>query len=269
MGSRITEIVSYPIKSCRGIPLPAADVGVRGLENDRCWMLIDADGRFVTQREHPRLALVEVTPQGGGLRVTAPGRAPLAVPPRCADARQTSVRVWRATLEAAVADDAVNAWFSDYLGFDCRLVGMSDRHRRAVPHPAALPGDEVGFADGAPLLLISSASLEDLNSRLERPVEMRRFRPNLVVTADAPFAEDRWRRIRIGGVELAVAWACKRCVLTTVDPDAGCKDPDGEPLRTLKTYRRIGGGILFGQNLIPRALGRVTVGDAVEVLESD
>ncbi len=117
--------------------------------------------------------------------------------------------------------------------------------------------------------MISTASLEDLNARLERPVEMRRFRPNLVVTAHEPFAEDRWRRIRIGAAELAVAWPCKRCVLTTVDPETGRRDEGGEPLATLKTYRRVGGGILFGQNVIPRAPGRVAAGDAVEVIESD
>lgn len=267
MRARVAELVIHPIKSCRGVSVPAASVGPRGLDGDRRYMLVDAEGRFLTQREHPRLALVTVALDGAMLRVEAPGLEPLTLPHALDSRRERRVRVWRSELDAAVASDDVNGWFSEYLGIGCGLVYMADGHRRALSHPSARAADEVSFADGAPLLMISTASLDDLNARLARPVPMRRFRPNLVVTADAPFAEDVWRRIRIDGVELAVAWACKRCVLTTVDPETGTKDDDGEPLRTLKTYRREGGGILFGQNVIPRALGGIAVGDAVDVLE--
>jgi uncharacterized protein YcbX len=143
---------------------------------------------------------------------------------------------------------------------------MADTQHRAVGNAAAEFDDEVSFADGAPLLLISQASLQDLNSRLQVPVEMRRFRPNLVVSAAAPYAEDDWRRLAVGEAEFAVAWSCARCIMTTVDPDTGVKDPGGEPLNTLRGYRRVGPGVLFGQNLLPRKFGAVRVGDRVRII---
>lgn len=221
MHPKVAELVIHPIKSCRGVSVRAARVGPRGLEGDRRYMLVDTDGRFLTQREHPRMALIGLALDGDAFLVTAPGREPLVVPRALDGALERRVRVWRSELDAAVADDDVNGWFSEYLGFACSLVYMTDGHHRAVTHPSARDGDEVGFADDSPLLLISTASLADLNTRLERPVAMRRFRPNLVVTAERPFAEDEWGRIRIGGVQLDVGWPCKRCVLTTVDPETG------------------------------------------------
>lgn len=269
MQAHVEEIVVHPIKSCRGVALEAAGVTKRGLELDRRYMLVDAEGRFLTQREHPQMARIEVEIEREALHVTAPGRPPLRVPSALETTRERSVRIWRQTLTAALADDGINAWFTAFFGFEAALVHLGDDRHRPVPNAAARAGDEVGFADAAPLLLISTASLADLNARLEQPVPMRRFRPNVVVSAPHAFAEDGWRRLRIGRVELDVAWPCTRCVLTTVDPETGIKDENCEPLRTLRTYRRSGGGILFGQNLIPRMLGSIAVGDAVEVLESD
>lgn len=264
---QISELYVYPIKSCRGIAVERAMVGRRGLADDRRYMLVDARGRFITQRQHPSMALIELAFTDEGYRVSAPGRTPLELPRKLPVERECEVRVWRDSVEAALAPAEINHWFSAALGLDCGLVYMDDRHHRAVPNDAAAFDDEVSFADAAPLLMISEASLADLNARLETPVTMRRFRPNVVVTADAPYAEDGWRRIDIGGVELEVAWPCTRCVLTTVDPDTGVKDPAGEPLETLKTYRRVGRGVIFGQNLLPRRRGELSVGAAVRVLE--
>jgi len=261
--ARVTRLFVYPIKSCRGIAVDSAELTPRGLAHDRRYMLIDANGRFLTQRMHGRMALIETAFADGAYEIRAPGRAPLRLP-RALDpaTHQTcQVRIWQDNVEATLAPPEINLWFSEVLGFACGLVYLADSQHRAVPNAAAEFEDEVGFADGAPLLLISEASLEGLNARLERPVVIDRFRPNLVVTADAPHAEDRWTSLAIGAARLDVVWPCSRCVLTTIDPVTGERDPDGEPMRTLTTYRRRDRSVYFGQNLIPRALGTVAVGD--------
>jgi uncharacterized protein YcbX len=161
-------------------------------------------------------------------------------------------------------------WFSAYLGAPHRLVYMDDACTRALK--AMYDGkygeddDRMSFADGFPVLLISQAALDHLNGKLAQPLPMLRFRPNLVVAGTEPHAEDGWKRIRIGDVELDVVKSCTRCVFTTVDFERGERDPSGEPLRTLTQYRRSPNGVTFGQNLIPRKLGTVHVGDTVEVL---
>jgi uncharacterized protein YcbX len=264
---QVTGIHVYPIKSCRGVRLPFADVTERGLAHDRRYMLIDAKGRFLTQREQPRLARVDVELGADGFVVAAPGRPPLELPFEMPVRRECRVRIWRDTVDAALAGDAVNAWFSEYLGRPCGLVYMAAEHHRALSREEARFDDEVSFADGAPLLLISEASLEDLNSRLPRPVGMHRFRPNVVVTAERAFDEDGWRRIGIGEAELEVAWPCPRCIMTTIDRETGVKAEDGEPLKTLKRYRLAGRGAMFGQNLIPRRLGEIRVADEVRLIE--
>ncbi|MGD8339276.1 MAG: MOSC N-terminal beta barrel domain-containing protein [Gammaproteobacteria bacterium] len=260
--SRVSRIFVYPIKSCRGIEVSSAELTHRGLEFDRRYMLVDADGRFLTQRQHPRMALIEPAFGDGGLAVNAPDRRPLSIPLGIdSDAHATcKVRIWADTVEATLADAETNVWFSEFMGFACGLVYLADSQHRAVPNPAAAFEDEVGFADGAPLMLLSDASLADLNRRLEHAVGIERFRPNVVVTADEPYAEDEWQRIIIGAARLDVAWPCSRCGLTTVDPATGERDAAGEPLRTLRGYRRRDRKVYFGQNLIPRALGTIEVG---------
>tara|TARA_B100000929_G_C15255542_1_gene334834 strand:- start:53 stop:562 length:510 start_codon:yes stop_codon:yes gene_type:complete len=169
-------------------------------------------------------------------------------------------------MEVSLGPDSVNEWFTQVMGFPCQLVYMGKQHCRALKAGRGKAGDQISFADGSPLLLISEASLNELNKRLMQPVEMKRFRPNLVTTADRPFAEDDWSRIRIGEVEFDLDWACTRCVLTTIDPDTARKDVAGEPLMTLKGFRRSSEGVMFGQNLIPRRLGTLSVGDPIELL---
>ena len=143
---------------------------------------------------------------------------------------------------------------------------MADDQHRPVPNEAAAFDDEVSFADGAPILLISTGSLADLNGRLAEPVTMTRFRPNIVVDTPQPFVEDSWRSIAIGSAELAVVWQCSRCILPTIDPETGIKHPRQEPLETLRSYRRVGPKVMFGQNLIPRKHGTIRVGDTVRVV---
>jgi uncharacterized protein YcbX len=266
MTSMLSAIHVYPIKSCAPLTVVQASVEDRGFAGDRRWMIVDANAKFVTGREQPRLTLVRVLPDGDGLALTAPGMPPLRLAPPHAGARVTTT-VWRSTVQALPAPAAADAWISAYLGQPARFVHMDAGCVRAVDATYGAPGDEVSFADGFPLLLISQAALDALNVRLAQPVSMLRFRPSVVVANTAPHAEDGWKRVRIGAVEFDLVKPCSRCVFTTVDFECGAFDPAGEPLRTLLTYRRTPNGVLFGQNLIPRGRGVLHVGDAVEVVK--
>lgn len=261
----LAQLTSFPIKSCAPSHLAEAEVGPLGLHGDRRWMLVDSSARFVSGRKVPSLALVAVVHLDGGLRVCVGGSSAELM--LLSSGTRRVVQVWGDTVDALDCGDEAARWFSDYCGMAVRLVEFDALSRRLVDPDHAEPGDQVAFADGYPILLLSQASVDALSERVGRPMSVWRFRPNLVVDGCAPHEEDLWRRIRIGDVLLDVVKPCTRCVFTTVDPDTGCFDADGEPLRTLKTYRRLGSGICFGQNVIPRSGGRIRVGDAVEVLE--
>jgi uncharacterized protein YcbX len=262
----LSAIHVYPIKSCAPLSPGEAAVETRGLAGDRRWMLVDDSGRFITGRQVPRTVLLRATPKASGLQLEAPGAAPIAVAFPPADAARHTVTVWKDSVQAPDAGDAVAQWLHGVLGRAARLVYMDAAAVRPVKPGRGQPGDEVSFADGYPLLAISQAALDGLNARLAAPVPMLRFRPNLVIEGAAAHAEDGWRRVRIGAVEFEGVKPCVRCVFTTVDTGRGAPDPSGEPLRTLKTYRRTEDGVTFGLNLIPRGRGTVRVGDAVEVL---
>jgi hypothetical protein len=260
---RVTRLFVYPVKSCGGIPVPSLELTPRGPRFDRRYMLVDADGRFLTQRRYPQMALIETAIAADGFVIGAPGcdvlRLPFALE---TDGRDVCrVKIWEDTVEATLADTDTNIWFSEYMGFACGLVYLADHQHRPVSNAAAEFDDEVGFADGAPLLLISEASLDELNRRLANPVGIERFRPNIVVTSAQPHAEDEWATLAVGRARLDVAWPCSRCAMPTIDPTTGVRDPDNEPMRTLQGYRRRDRRVYFGQNLIPRALGTLSVGD--------
>lgn len=262
---RLSGLYVYPVKSTAPLALDEAVVEPRGLANDRRWMVVDADGRFMTGRQLPRMTLIRARPTPAGLDLEAPGMEPLRVSRPAAD-WPAVVTVWKSTVHARPCAPEVDAWLTRFLGRPARLVHMHAAARRDVDAKYAQPGDEVSFADGFPMLAITQAALDGLNARLERPVSMLQFRPNLVI-ADAPaHAEDGWTRIRVGGVEFDVVKPCVRCVFTTVDPERGERDADGEPLRTLTAYRRTEKGVTFGQNLIPRSRGTIRLDDPVEVL---
>jgi uncharacterized protein YcbX len=264
---QLSALFVYPVKSCGALSPSSVQVEARGLAGDRRWMIIDGDGRFLTGRQLPRLVLLRATPTAGALSLAAPDMMALDVPEPSADAPRRAVTVWKDSLDAVDAGDLAAAWLTKFLDRDARLVFMDARSHRPVSPTYAQPGDEVSFADAYPLLLISQASLDGLNARLSTALPMQRFRPNLVVAGDiAPHAEDGWRRLRIGEVEFDAVKPCTRCVFTTVDPARGDFDPSGEPLKTLKNYRRSADGITFGMNLIARGTGSLRIGDGVTVL---
>ncbi len=264
----VVSLHIYPIKSCAGLSLASAEVDALGLAHDRRWVLTDPDGRFVTGRQEGRLVLVRAEPDTSGLRLSAPGMPDLDVPVPAADAPRANVQVWKDAVDAAHAGAAADAWFGAYLGRPLRLWYFDARSRRAIDPDYARSGEQVAFADGYPLLAISQASLDQLNARLPAgtaPLSMLRFRPNVVIAGAVPHAEDAWRRVRIGGVVFDAVKPCTRCVFTSVDPATGLRDPQGEPLTTLKSYRRAPAGITFGMNLIPRGAGTLRAGDDVVV----
>lgn len=263
----LTGLRRYPVKSCRGEDLPEALVEPWGLAGDRRWMLVDELGEKITARETP--ALLRVTPElvPGGLVLRAPGRDPLHVSEP--DTAYRGVHIWGDHVHAASAGPEADAWFMAELGFGAHLVFLDDPARRPVTGDAAQPGDVVSFADGFPLLLASTSSLDELNRWVggQDPLDIRRFRPNLVVSGAEPFAEDAWGRIRIGAATFRVASDCSRCVLTTVHPDT--IERTHEPIATLARHRRWDGKVWFAVNLIPDDPGAVLrIGDPVEVLAS-
>lgn len=257
---RVTSLWIYPIKSCRGISVPAARAGRRGLDGDRRWMIVDQAGRFLTQREVPRMTLVRCALDGDTLEVSAPEQPPLAMPRTPGDGPRAEVEIWGDSFPALVHEGA-SEWFTRALERPCRAVYMPEEVERTPGSGGRFPGDRVGFADGYPYLLATEASLAELNRRLPEPITMERFRPNIVVDGEAPFAEDDWPEVRVGPVSFRVPKGCDRCAITTVDPDTGATGR--EPLRTLATFRRRDGAVWFAINLIPDGEGTLQVGDPV------
>ena len=260
----LAGLYRYPVKSLAGQVQQAMSVGPRGPELDRHWKLVDAQGRFLTQRQLPRMALISTRfVDGGVLRLQAPGMPDLAV--GASEGDRLDVHVWQDSLTAVRVGDVADRWLSDFLGVHCHLVELPEDVRRPVDPGFAMPDDQVGLADGFPFLLISQASLDDLNDRLQTPLSMLRFRPNLVVSGCRPHAEDDWQRIRIGDIGFRVVKPCSRCIIPTIDPDTG--ERGREPMQTLLTYRRRDNKVYFGQNLIHDGVGRLQLGMPVEVLE--
>lgn len=259
----LSAIYRYPVKSARGHALQEARTDAFGIAGDRRWMLVDERGVFVSQRTMAAMALLEVSPAPDGLLLTYRG-AQLAVATPAPGAARESVRVWSDQLEGLSADDAANHWLSQRFGVPLRLVYCPDDARRAVdPHYCA-NGARVAFPDGFPLLVLTQASLDDLNRRLPAPVPMDRFRPNLVISGAEAFDEDRWSRLRIGGVQIDLVKPCSRCAVPSIDQATG--ERDSSINRVLADFRRRDGQIYFGMNALVPAGARLAVGDAVAVL---
>lgn len=270
---QISGLFTYPIKSCGAIAHQQVELDARGLVWDRRWMLVDGDGLFISQRELPQMALIQPAIDDGFLTVHAPGRRPLSLPlhrgrdvPRLAQVWNDHCLSWDEGQDAA-------DWFSEALGVDCRLVRMTDEHVRRVDERYARRPAQTGFSDGYPLLLVSEASLDDLNRRLiergKQPITMSRFRPNVVIGGAEAYAEDGWHTAQIGAVTLDIVKPCARCAITTVDQASGEKPESEEPLATLSIYRKREGKVYFAQNAIHHGPGVLAVGDAVKIVTSE
>lgn len=270
---RLSAIYRYPLKSGMGERLASSQLDALGLVGDRRWMLVDADdGRFLSQRLLPQMALLRAHwVDADCLQLEAPGMPPLRVlaPKAVADddpiLRDT--QLWGSHLRVPDAGDAAAAWLGQWLGRRCRLLYQAPERARQINPRYAAPGERTAFTDGYPLLLIGQGSLDELSEQVGRPLEVLRFRPNLVIEGAQPYAEDQWKRIRIGALELRLAKPCSRCIITTIDPRSGERDADRQPLVALRQHRFRDGEVFFGQNLLHPGAGVLEEGAPVEILE--
>lgn len=264
----ITGLWVYPIKSCAGVALSSAELTSTGLPNDRRWMLVTPKGRFISQREHGRLALVTPLLRGNGMHIDAPGMPTLEIT-GTARARLQQVTVWQDQCQAYDEGDDAAEWFSQYLAQPVRLVRFADEQHR--PSSSDWTGEVQAlnqFSDGFPLLVISNASLHDLNSRLQTALPMNRFRPNLTIDGLPAYGEDAVDELRSDDARIRIVKPCTRCKITTTEQTTGVSD-GAEPITTLRSYRydaRLR-GVTFGQNaVIVAGLGtQLRVGQALQV----
>ncbi|KEQ15083.1 hypothetical protein GZ78_24780 [Endozoicomonas numazuensis] len=264
----VSHLAIHPVKSLKKISVEQGVIDHMGFVNDRRWMVVEPNGKFMTQRHYPKMVLVSAVPNNEGLTLSAPGMSDLVVedPEQQPTTSVNNVVVWNDTLKAVDAGNTVSQWLSEFLGVSCRMVKFSKEVQRQVDLRFASKGDSTGFADGFPFLLTTEASLQELNSRLSSPVTMDHFRPNIVIRGAEAYAEDTWKRIKIGDVVFRVAKPCSRCVMTTVDPMTGEKTGK-DPLMTLSRYRKTEMGVIFGQNLIHESEGKIRLGDKIEIIE--
>ena len=259
----ITDLYIYPIKSLGGIRLESSKVDERGLEYDRRWVLIDEQNRFLTQRELPELVFFSTKIVGQEL-IVFDKRNPddiLSLNLLPQSGIKIDVQIWDDVCESIVLDDTINQWFSTKLGRYTRLAYMPASTKRLVDKDYAKEDEVTGFSDGYPILMIGSASLADLNKRLDQPLGMDRFRPNIVFSGGEPFDEDLITDFTINNVMMRGVKPCARCIMTTTNQDTA--ERTKEPLNTLSTYRKKGNKIYFGQNVLAKGLGYITVGDLI------
>ncbi len=261
----LSHIRIYPIKACAGTDVQQAGLDSRGLQYDRRWMLVHADGTDLHQFDYPRLANIVVAFSGESLLIQAPGMTMLQVPLQPQHNTSLAAQWFQGASEVFPASDEADAWFADFLHAPCRLVFMPEQARHTVEPGYEINQDLAAFTSFQ-YHLLGAGSLDDLNRRLATPVSLERFRPNLVVAGASAFAEDEWRTIQINGLTFHVVKPCERCAITTVDPTAGVMTGK-EPLTTLARYRTFKQKVFFGQYLLSTARGTIHVGDTIHVLE--
>lgn len=252
----VSQLFIYPIKGLGGIALQQSQVLQRGLQFDRRYMLVDENGKFITQRTIPQLALFKLSFVNEGFEITYNNQQ--IILPFSITGITTTVTVWDDTVEAILAPNEFNNWFSSTLKSNVRLVFMGDERQRPVNTKYAVNNEQVSFADGYPVLLLSEASLELLNSKLELAAEMERFRPNIVISGATAHQEDEFGYFSINDVKFKTAKPCGRCVVTTINPNTAVFGK--EPLKTLAQYRNFNNSILFGVNVLCLNQGAIAVG---------
>ncbi len=259
---KISGLFLYPVKSLAGISVPTFEVDDFGPRGDRRWMIVDSERRFVTQRTHPELARITTKISGDSVSISIPGEGDFTL---TVGDQSCRVNVWGDWVPAIYGAPVASEALSRFCNSSLRLVYMPDDSFRRVDLSNPTEYRRVSFADGFPFLVVNAASLGELNNRLAQPVEMARFRPNIIVDGLPAWQEDQWRTINIGSVKLSLVKPCSRCVVTTVDPALGVKSEDLQPLRTLGTYRRTDDGVMFGVNGIHENIGRISVTDPVTI----
>lgn len=259
----LTNLTLYPIKSLAGISVSHWPVVATGLQYDRQWMLIDDEGQFLSQRVLPKMALIKTALNETQLIVSAPQQSPLVLSLQVAEGDIINSVVWQDECAAVHVCKQADQWFSDFLGRSCRLVYLPQETVRAVDSNYAHASDQVAFADAFPFLLIAQSSLTALNTAMSLSLEMRRFRPNLVVSGCESYAEDSWREICIGDIDFRLPKPCSRCSIPAINPDSA--ELGKEPLATLNRLRRWQNKVYFGQNALHNQNGVLRVGDVVQI----
>jgi uncharacterized protein len=265
MNLSVHSLHIYPIKSCRGIDVAQAELVDTGFKYDRHWMLVDEQGEFLSQRKLPQMAGISCSLQDQHLLVNAKGQAQLEIPLEQTPARYQRVTIWNDECNAALVSEAANTWFSTALGTTCSLVYLPESEKRQVDQRYAEPSQIVGFADGFPLLIVSRASIDLLNEKLEQKVTIDRFRPNIVIDGCPAHAEDSWYKIAINGIEIQLAKPCSRCVIPSIDQQSSEKHPT--ILKALASYRRSENKIYFGQNGLHNQNGVISIGQRATLLD--
>jgi uncharacterized protein YcbX len=267
----VAELYCYPVKSCRGLRLDRAEVARMGIRYDRQWLVVGDDGLFVAQRGADgmrngvrSLGQVETALANGVLSLRAAGMPELRLPAAGLDGQRMAVQVWSSAVFAIDQGREASEWFTAYLSRErpgrYRLVRMPDDGVRTANRGAG----QLAFADGYPFMVLSSASLADLDARMPAPLPVDRFRPSIVLEADEPYVEDRVARMRVGDLELTGTTRCVRCPIPTFDQRTG--ERGKEPLRTLATYRRTPRGVVFGRNFNHAGTGTIAIGDPARVI---
>lgn len=265
---KVSELITYPIKSTRGINLESCLVNEKGLLHDRHWAIVNAENKAVTAREFPQLLKIKTNIKSNTLEITLDGKPELEVPLDITSTTIEDIKIFSQTGTATFVSKEADLWFSNYLDQESKLIFMNHQsHRIVLEKYGGKEGDVVSYADQAPILLLSEATMEELNSKMETPKTIKHFRPNIVLKGGVPNQEDQWKYIKIGACEFEVIQQCIRCVFTTIDPETTEKDKNAEPLKTLATYRKHpDGGVSFGVHLVPRKLGAININDEVEVV---
>ncbi|WP_395377688.1 MOSC domain-containing protein [Marinicella sp. W31] len=259
----VSALFYYPVKSLAGIALQSAEIEALGIRYDRRWMVVDTSGRFVTQRQHPQMALIQVLLDNGHLKLSHALHGAVMVPDPQED-QDVQVDIWDSSVTAWACHATVDTWLSEVLGISCRLVYFSETSERQIDTAFAQAGEQVAFADGFPLLVVNEATLEALNAELAMPVPVQRFRPNIVLKGAQSLQEHQWQTLTIGDCMIDLVKPCSRCVMTTVDHQRGIRTSN-EPFATLQRFNNINGKAVFGMNALCRKSGVIHVGDVVEI----
>jgi len=260
----VSELNIYPLKSAQGINLHKLDYIGRGPKLDRQWMVVNSNNHFLSQRQFPLMCLIKTQLTENELILSAPAKDPLIIHINSSSLKEKTVNVWKDLVIALDCGVQAANWISDYLNKDCRLVVMPSETQRFVDKDYANNKETVSFADGFPSLIISQASLDDFNSKLEKPINMAHFRPNIVIDDCPPYAEDKWQKIKINGIIFSLVKPCSRCIIPAIEPNSGNKRMD--IIKALSTHRRRGNASYFGQNALHDSEGQICVGDNVELI---
>jgi uncharacterized protein YcbX len=260
---KLQDIYIYPIKSCAGIRVSEWQVLEKGLQYDRQWMLVDQNQQFLSQRKLPKMALLKTRLTDHHIILSAPGFEDISFNLHQADGKTLTVSIWKDQCQANLVSAEADEWLSDFLKMDCNLVYQPKQSIRQVDQKYAMANDNVYFSDGFPFLIISENSLVDLNSHMPYEISMTRFRPNLVISGSASYAEDFWREISIGEINFRLPKPCSRCPVPNIDPETGISSK--ETIKTLSKIRKRENKVYFGQNALHNNTGQLFVGDLVTV----